>query len=89
MADDDLSVLADRPGWTVEDERATYKPAPGGWFARVSHVKLPSRASERFHDALVSPAGAAQHTQFAVTVGEARRVAEGWVRGKQLRSENA
>jgi hypothetical protein len=44
---------------------------------------LPSRASERFHVALVSPAGVAQHTQFAVMVGEARRVAEGWVRGKQ------
>ena len=82
MADDDLSVLADRPGWVVEEERATYRPVPGGWFARVSQVKLPSRASERFHIALVSPAGVAQHTQFAGMVGEARRVAEGWVRGK-------
>jgi hypothetical protein len=82
VADDDLSVLADRPGWTVEGVRAMYRLAPGGWFARVSRMKLPSRASERFHVALVSPAGVAQHTRFAVMVGEARRVAEGWIRGE-------
>ena len=83
MADDDLAILVDRLGWTVEDDqRATYRPVAGGWFARVSRVKLPNRASERFHVALVSPNGLAQHTQFAVMVGEARRVAEGWVRGK-------
>jgi hypothetical protein len=84
VADDDLAVLVDRLGWVVDDDlRAVYRPAAGGWFARVSRVKLPNRASERFHVALVSPSGVAQHTQFAVMVGEARRVAEGWVRGKQ------
>jgi hypothetical protein len=75
-------VLAERPGWTVTDHQAVYAPLSGGWYARVSRVKLAARASEPFHVALVSPTGVAQHTQYAVMVGEARRVAGGWVRGK-------
>jgi hypothetical protein len=46
-------------------------------------VKLPSRATEPFHVALISQTGVAQYTTFAVMVGEARRVAEGWVRSRQ------
>jgi hypothetical protein len=83
VVDDDLTVLVDRPGWTVVENVAIFRPVPDGWYARVARVQLPSRGTERFHIALVSPHGVAQYTQFAVMVGEARRVAEGWVRGKQ------
>jgi hypothetical protein len=84
MADDDLAVLAERPGWTVYDnKRALYAPVEGGWHARVSRLFIPARGTDRFHVALITPAGVALYTQMAVMVGEARRVAEGWVRGKQ------
>jgi hypothetical protein len=45
------------------------------WTTRASRS-----ASESFHVAPVSPAGLAEYTQFAVMVGKAQRVAEGWVR---------
>jgi hypothetical protein len=35
VADDDLGALTDRPGGTVEDERATCRPVAGGWLARA------------------------------------------------------
>jgi hypothetical protein len=88
VADDDLTGLAERPGWTVEDnQRAMYAPLEGGRYARVSRPVLHNRASERFQVALVSPAGVAKWTQFALMVGEARRVAEGWVRGKHPQTQ--
>ena len=43
----------------------------------------PRERGDRFHIALISPAGVALYVQFASMVGEARRVAEGWVRAKQ------
>jgi hypothetical protein len=49
----------------------------------VPRVEQPSRSSGRFQVVLVGPTGVAQYTTFAVMLSEARRVAEGWVRGKQ------
>ena len=83
VADDDLSVLTERPGWTVMEDLAIFRPDPEGWCARVARMQRPGRAMDRYHIALISPAGVALYVQFASMVGEARRVAEGWVRGKQ------
>jgi hypothetical protein len=80
---DDLSVLTARPGWTVVEDLAIFRPDPDGWYARVARMQRPGRAVDRYHIALISPAGVALYVQFASMVGEARRVAEGWVHGKQ------
>jgi hypothetical protein len=83
VVDLDLAVLADRPGRTVEDNAATYRPVEGGWYARVTQLEHANRASDRHHVALISPAGAALFVGYTSTVGEARRIGEGWVRGRQ------
>ena len=85
VAGDDLSVLTERPGWTVVEDLAIFRPDPEGWYARVARMQRPGRAVDRFHIALISPAGVALYVQFASMVGEARRVAEGWVNAKQGR----
>ena len=83
VAGDDLSVLTERHGWTVVEELAIFRPDPEGWYARVARMQRPGRAVDRYHVALISPAGVALYVQFASMVGEARRVAEGWVHAKQ------
>jgi hypothetical protein len=83
VVDLDLAMLADRPGWTIEDNVAIYRPDASGWYARVTQLQHPNRASDRHHVALISPADAAVYGGYTSTVGEARRVAEGWVRGRQ------
>jgi hypothetical protein len=76
VADDDLSVLAERPGLAGGDDRlAVFEPAPGGWPAREARQVIPTRAAGGFHAAFISPAGVSQYTQYASMVGEARRVA--------------
>jgi hypothetical protein len=59
VVDLDLAVLEQRPGWTVQDDVAEYRPDPGGWYARVSRLQRPARAVDRFHIALISPADTA------------------------------
>ena len=44
-------------------------------------LQRPARVLDRLHVALITPADAALWVQYASTVGEARRVAEGWVQG--------
>lgn len=80
--DDDLAVLVGRDGWTVDRGVATYRHPDGGWSARVRSVRAPGRSYEQFHVALIDPGGMARFAQFASTVGEAYRLAEGQVRGK-------
>jgi acetyltransferase-like isoleucine patch superfamily enzyme len=82
VVDLDLAVLADRPGWSVEENVAIYRPVPGGWHARVTQLEHPNRASDRHHVALISPVGAAVFVGYTSTIGEARRIGEGWVAGK-------
>jgi hypothetical protein len=48
----------------------------------VATLQRPARAVDKFHIALIIPASAALWVDYASTAGEARRVAEGWVRGK-------
>jgi len=82
MVDDDVGVLAERPGWTVENAVATYCPTPGGWCVRVRPVRVAGRTYARLHVAIVDPSGTAQHALFAST-----RLAEGQVRGRQPPAE--
>jgi hypothetical protein len=79
MADDDLSILEARPGWTVTADLAIYAPEPGSWTGRVARMKVAGRSYERFHVAIVDPGGVARYTKFATMVSEARRLAEGHV----------
>jgi hypothetical protein len=86
MPDDGVEALIGRSGWIVDGPVAAYAPEPGNWCARVRRVAQPSRGSERFHVAIISPRGTAAYAQFASSIGEAARVAEGQVRGKLARS---
>jgi hypothetical protein len=82
MADDLASHVAGRPGWRVTGPVATYRPVEEGWSATVRPATAPGRSFERWHVAVVSPAGAASSTSWATTVAEAVRVAERRVRGR-------
>jgi hypothetical protein len=82
VPDDKVEALADRTGWTVEGPVATFAPEPSSWHGRVRRVAQPSRGSERWHVAIISPRGAAAYAQFASSINEAARVAESQVRGK-------
>ena len=77
---DDIAVLADRNGWTVDDDVATYAPEPGGWLARVRKVRVAGHSYERWHIAVIDPHRCARYTCFASSVGEAARVAEHRIR---------
>ena len=79
MPNDELRALADRPGWAVAGSLAMYEPNLGGWRAVVRPVKVAGRSYERWHVAVVDPAGHAHLALTASTVAEARRVAEGQV----------
>jgi hypothetical protein len=79
---EDLQLLAERAGWTVENGVATYAPTEGGWVPKVRAVKMAGHSYERLHVAIVDPHGKARFTNFASLIGEAVRVAEGVVRGK-------
>jgi hypothetical protein len=82
VADEDIGVLADAPSWTVTGPVATYRPVPDGWLARIRRTVVPGRAYEVWHVSLVDPRGIAQYTRTANLLGEARRMAEGLVRGQ-------
>jgi len=61
VADDDLSVLTERPGWTVVEDLAIFRPDPDGWYARVARMQRPGRAVDRYHIRwTILPAGNAQ-----------------------------
>ena len=82
---DELDALAERPHWTVTAGVATYEPEPGAWFARIRAVRVPGRAGDRWHIAIVEPTGMARYTTNASTIREAVRVAEGHVPGRSWR----
>ena len=63
---DELDDLAERPHWTVTAGVATYQPEPGAWCARVRAVRVPGRAGDRWHLAIVDPSGMAHYTTTAV-----------------------
>jgi hypothetical protein len=79
-AAEDIAILGDRAGWTVGDGLATYEPTLGGWTARVRSVRMAGHSYERWHVAILDPAGRARSTSFASLLGEAARVAEARVR---------
>ena len=79
---DELDALAERPSWTVTAGVATYEPEPGAWLARIRAIRVPGRAGDRWHIAIVDPRGIARYTTTASTIAEAVRVAEGHVRGR-------
>jgi hypothetical protein len=76
MADEDVSVLADEPGWTVTGIVAVYEPTPGGWRARVVRTVVSGRTYFRYHIALVAPDAIARHTTTANGIDQARIIAE-------------
>jgi hypothetical protein len=86
---DELDALAERPDWTVTAGVATYEPEPGAWLARIRAVRVPGRAGDRWHIAIVDPTGMARYATTASTVPEATRVAEGNIRSRshQQRTE--
>jgi hypothetical protein len=84
MVDEDVTVLADQPGWVVTGTVATYRPDPDGWLARIVHALVPGRTYHRMHVAVIDPTGVARHTVAVGTVGHARQVAE-----QQVRFRNA
>jgi hypothetical protein len=79
VADDDLSSLADRPGWEVDGAIARYVPVPDGWRARVTRTIRPERSYHRLHVAIIDPGGQARRAFLVTLVGEAVRVAEAQV----------
>lgn len=81
-AEDDITVLADLPGWVVTGTVATFRPVPAGWLARVVLTLVPGRTYSRMHIAVVHPDGVVRYTSAATTVAEARRIAERQVRGR-------
>lgn len=74
---EDIQSLGARTNWTVDGPVATYTPTPGGWTARVRAVRLPGRSYERWHIAVIDPAGVARYTCYASSLAETARVAEG------------
>jgi hypothetical protein len=79
---DELDTLAERPSWTVTAGVATYQPQPDAWRASVRAVRVPGRAGDRWHVAIIDPTSMARYTTTASTIGEAARVAEANVRGR-------
>ena len=77
--DDELQTVAERPGWTVAGEVATYQPNPGGWRARVQLVPVPGHRYSRWHIAVINPAGFAAFTKSATTLSYAVTLAERYV----------
>jgi hypothetical protein len=82
MARDLAEHVDGRPGWSLTGPSATFRPAPGGWFATVRPATIPGRSYERWHVAIVSPTGVARSTTWATTVEEAVRIAERRVRAR-------
>ena len=87
---DDLQGLADRPGWTVDADRglAVFAPVEGGWSAKVRRV-AGTRAPgydryDRWHVAIIDPAGVARQTKPWSYLSDARAFAEG-----RVNAENA
>jgi hypothetical protein len=72
---DDVDALAERPHWTVLDERATFAPVNRGWRAVVNRMRRPTRNSQ-YHIAIVDRTGATRYTREAATLDEAARTAE-------------
>lgn len=79
---EDIQTLADRPGWTVDGKVATYAPVEGGWSARVTRVRVAGHTYERWHIAIRDRHGVARHVLHASMLGEAIRLAEQSVRGR-------
>jgi hypothetical protein len=84
VADEDVSVLAGQPGWTVTGMVAVYEPVPGGWRARVVRTVVSGRTYFRYHIAIVAPDGVARYTAAANGIDQARVVAERQVRARNL-----
>ncbi len=59
---DELNALTDRPNWTVTAGVATYEPTPGAWLARIRAIRIPGRAGDRWHIAIIDPRGMARYT---------------------------
>jgi hypothetical protein len=76
------AAVTTRTDWAMDGAVALFVPSPGDWSARVTFTRVPGRAYERWHIAIVDPARVARYTSFASTVAEAIRVAEAHVRAK-------
>ena len=83
---DELAWIADRPGWELVDQVATYRPEAGAWCAHIRPAKVAARSYERWHVSIVECArDLCRYALKASTVAEATRVTEGHVRGLNLR----
>jgi hypothetical protein len=79
VPDEDVSVLAQRPGWVVTGTVATYRPDPDGWLARIVHTLVPGRTYHRLHVAVLDSGGSARYCTAVGSVDEACQVAEAHV----------
>jgi hypothetical protein len=76
---EEIQTLADRPGWTIDGNVATYAPRPGAWTAKV-RVTQPDKYHATLHVAIIDASGNARSVSYAGRLDEAVRVAEGSAR---------
>jgi hypothetical protein len=81
-AEEDVAALADRPGWTIDGPRATFRLSPTGWSAAVRRVIPAGHTYSTCFVAIIDPSGAARYTKTASRLVDAMVIAERLVRGR-------
>jgi hypothetical protein len=82
VADEDVTALAGRPGWTVDGPRATYRLSPTSWSAMVRRVIPVGHTYSVWFVAVVDASGQARYTKTASRLVDAMVIAERQVRGR-------
>jgi hypothetical protein len=79
LADDTLDELGQMDGWSVDGERATFRPLDAGWSALVMLRTVYGKSHNRWHMSLIDPRQRCREVSLRSRLADARYLAEGRV----------